>query len=81
MTFDFESLRAHLERTGRLKLLPRVLAELKVREARVRVKAGRVETAHENPSLLSGARTIENGMLTDTTAKRALLEIYQKITS
>ncbi len=77
----YEQLKAHLEKTGRLKLLPRILRELKATEARELLLAPRKETAKENPSLISGWRSIENGVLTDNTGKRALLEIYQKIIS
>jgi hypothetical protein len=76
----YEDLKNHLERTGRLKLLPRVLRELKEREARAKLLAPRTETAKENPSLISGSRTFENGILTDHSGKRALLEIYQRVT-
>jgi hypothetical protein len=78
MTYD--ALRSHLERTGRMKLLPRILRELRAREARAKALAPRRETAKNNPALISGMREIKDGMLTDTTGKRALLEIYQNIT-
>ena len=78
---EFDELKAHLERTGRMKLLPQIVRELKAQEARERALAPRTETAKENPSLISGFRTIENGILTDRTGKRALLDIYQKIIS
>lgn len=77
---DIESIIAHLKRTGRMKLLPRVLREVKENEQRERLTAPRTETAKENPALISGFRTIENGILTDRTGKRALLEIYQNVT-
>jgi hypothetical protein len=77
----YEALHKHLEETGRLKLLPRILRELKRDEERKRELKGRKETAKENPSLISGWRFIENGILTDRTAKSALIEIYQKITA
>ena len=80
-TLTYEKLVAHLTRTGRLKLLPRVLSDLRVRLARAKKLAPRKETAKENPSLISGWRTLENGTLTDTTGKRALVEIYQNITN
>ncbi len=79
MTFD--TLITHLERTGRKKLLPQILRELKQREASERARNMKKETAHENPSLISGWRAVEDGVLTDTTGKRALLEIYQKVIS
>ena len=81
MIKDFDAFLAHLKRTGRMKLLPQVLRELKEEEARERLGAERVETAAEHPALISGSRSIKDGVLTDTTGKRALLEIYQKITT
>lgn len=80
MIKDFPAFLAYLKRTGRMKLLPRVLSELKEKELYVEKRGPRRETAEENPSLISGWRTLENGMLTDHTGKRALLDIYQKIT-
>lgn len=80
MIKDIEAFIAHLKRTGRLKLLPQVLRELTEAKTRERLTAPRTETADTNPSLISGSRTLENGKLTDTTGKRALLEIYKKIT-
>ncbi|MEJ0053176.1 MAG: hypothetical protein WDN10_00410 [bacterium] len=77
----YETLVEHLKRTGRMKLLPRILRELKMKEARARKLAPRKETAEESPALISGSRSIENGILTDTTGKRALLEIYKKVTA
>jgi F0F1-type ATP synthase delta subunit len=77
---DVEAFIAHLKRTGRMKLLPSVLRELKQQAARARLTAPRTETAKENPSLISGSRTLADGRLTDNTGKRALLEIYKKIT-
>lgn len=78
---DAEALIAHLRQTGRLKLLPQVLAELRTMLAREKKLAPRTETAKENPALISGSRSIKDGLLTDTTGKRALLDIYQKITA
>lgn len=80
MSIGFDELKKHLERTGRVKLLPRILAELKERAAREAKLAPRKETAKENPDLISGWRTIENGVLTDRTGKRALVSIYQRAT-
>ena len=77
----YEDLKKHLERSGRLKLLPKILRELKTRAAREELLAPRKETAKENPSLISGSRTFENGILIDHTGKRALIEIYQKVTA
>lgn len=76
----YESLIAHLKRTGRLKLLPKILQELKRDEARKQKTGPRKETAKEHPELISGWRSIEQGQLIDRTGKRALIEIYQKIT-
>jgi hypothetical protein len=81
MITDADAFLGHLKKTGRLKLLPQVLMELKREEAHAKKLAPRTETAKEHPVLVSGSRTIENGILTDTTGKRALLEIYKKITS
>lgn len=78
---DINAFIAHLKKTGRLKLLPQVLRELKEAQTKERMHAPRKETAKENPALISGWRSIENGRLTDKTGKRALMEIYQKITS
>ncbi len=77
MTITFEQLKQHLERTGRLKLLPSILQELKEKTAREAKLAPKKETAQENPSLISGWRSVENGVLTDHTGKRALIEIYK----
>lgn len=77
MKVTFEELKKHLERTGRMKLLPRILQELKVKTAREAKLAPRTETAQDNPSLISGWRSIENGVLVDKTGKRALVEIYK----
>lgn len=81
MIKDYKVFREHLEKTGRLKLLPRILRELKEAEMQAKRLAPRTETAKEYPALISGSRTIENGILTDTTGKRSLLEIYKHITS
>lgn len=81
MIKNYDAFIAHLKRTGRLKLLPSVLRELRIEEARAKKLAPRRETAKENPALISGWRSLENGMLTDKTAKRALIEIYQKVIS
>jgi hypothetical protein len=79
MIKDYEKFVAHLKRTGREKLLPQVLRELKAEAVREAKRAPRTETVKENPSLLSGKRILKDGTLTDTTGKRALLEIYQKV--
>lgn len=81
MIADADAFIGHLKKTGRLKLLPQVLRELKHEEAHAKKLAPRTETAKGHPALISGSRTIEDGILIDTTGKRALLEIYKKITS
>ena len=80
MIKDYEQFIAHLKRVGRMKLLPQVLLELQREEARAKKLAPQRETATENPSLISGWRTLENGMLTDHPGKSALIDIYKKIT-
>lgn len=79
MIQNYEAFVAHLKRTGRLKLLPAVLRELDRGAAHAKKFAPRKETAADNPSLVSGWRTIEDGLLTDHTAKSALIDIYKKI--
>jgi hypothetical protein len=79
MITDYDTFVAHLRKTGRLKLLPQVLRELREESARVKRLGAKKEMAAENPSLISGWRSIENGVLTDTTGKRALLDIYKNI--
>jgi len=79
MIQNYEEFVAHLRRTGRLKLLPQVLRELRRDEVYARKFAPRTETAAENPALISGWRTIENGVLTDNTGKGALIDMYKKI--
>jgi hypothetical protein len=79
MIRDYETFVQRLKATGRVKLLPKVLRELREAEARAKKMSGRKETAEENPSLISGWRTIENGILTDRTGKSALVDIYKKI--
>ena len=76
---EFAKLKSHLERTGRLKLLPQIVRELKREEARAAKLAPRIETAKENPALISGYREITEGKLVDKSGKRALLDIYQNI--
>ncbi len=81
MITNYTQFIAHLKRTGRLKLLPRVLRELRREEARMKNLSPKKETVAENPSLISGWRTLENGILTDHTGKSALIDIYKKITA
>jgi hypothetical protein len=78
---EYTQLVAHLKRTGRLKLLPQILRELKTQVIRAERLAPSKETAKQNPALISGWRSLEGGVLTDNTGKRALLEIYKKVTS
>lgn len=80
MIKDADQFIAHLQKTGRLKLLPQVLRELRVAEARRAKLAPKKETAQENPSLISGWRSIENGVLKDRSGKGALVDIYRNIT-
>ena len=81
MIKNYDLFIAHLKRPGRLKLLPLVLHELRSEEARAKRLSSKTETAAENPSLISGWRTLENGMLTDRSGKSALIDIYKKITA
>lgn len=81
MIKDYEAFIAHLKKTGRMKLLPSVLRELAENAAREAKIAPRTESAKENPSLISGSRTLRDGILTDRTGKRSLIDIYQKIAS
>ena len=81
MIQDYDTFIAHLRRTGRMKLLPLVLRELKVEAIREKKLSPKKETAKQNPSLISGWRQIEKGVLTDKTGKQALLDIYKKITA
>lgn len=79
MIADYDTFIAHLRATGRMKLLPEVLRELRTEAARAKKMSGKKETAKENPALISGWRSIENGVLTDRTGKRALIAIYKNI--
>lgn len=79
MIKDYGAFIAHLKRTGRMKLLPSVLRELRIEEARANKLAPRMETSVDNPSLISGWRKLENGVLTDRSAKSALIDIYRNI--
>ncbi|MSU74442.1 hypothetical protein EXS57_01540 [Candidatus Kaiserbacteria bacterium] len=81
MIADYATFIAHLKRTGRLKLLPQVLRELREEEATAKRLSSRKEMAADNPSLISGWRQIENGVLTDHSGKAALLDMYKKITA
>lgn len=80
MIANYDAFIAHLKRTGRLKLLPTVLRELRTEQVRERARAPRKETVRENPALVSGWRAIEDGKLTDHSGKGALIEIYRNVT-
>jgi hypothetical protein len=79
MIKDYGAFIAHLKRTGRMKLLPRVLRELRREEAHAKRTAPKRETSADNPSLISGWRTLEGGTLTDHTGKSALIDMYRNI--
>lgn len=98
----FESLKAQLSATGRLKLLPRILFELRSLSSRKGAMAPLVEAASEsgkaealkgakeagidvqtvvvNESLISGWRAQKEGLLVDRSGKRALIDLYRRIT-
>lgn len=80
MITDYDQLIAHLKQTGRMKLLPRVLAELKAEATHREKLAPRRETATENPALISGWRAMHDGRLEDHSGKGALVEIYRNVT-
>ena len=80
MIANYESFIAHLKRTGRIKLLPEVLRELQTEAARQSKLISKKETVMQNPSLVSGWRSIEDGKLTDRSGKGALIAIYRNIT-
>lgn len=94
---------AHLKKTGRAKLLPGIVRELKRENARAEKLAPVLEVASHkdekaakdllkkegievvntvvNPSLIRGWRARAHGLLWDHSAKRALTDIYKKITN
>lgn len=94
---------AHLESTGRVKMLPQILRRLKALAARRAALAPEVEVAHEhdahaalqaaaaegieakhakvNAALIAGWRGQAGDRLVDRSAKAALVNIYQKVTS
>ncbi len=78
---DAERLIKHLKDTGRIKLLPQILKEVRKNTLRQKRTVGGTETAKENPSLVSGFRTVQKGILHDATAKNALIQIYRNIIS
>jgi len=59
---DFAAIHAHLKRTGRLKLLPQILRELKVREARSKTVGAIVEVAHAGESAHALAEAAKHGI-------------------
>ena len=94
---------AHLKSTGRVKMLPAILRQLRTIAARRRALAPVVEVAHEkeaaralrdaaaagivakhvhiNTALIHGWRARSGSQLVDRSAKRALIDIYQKVTA
>ncbi len=96
-----DTLVAHLKETGRLKLLPRILLELKRLDARASALTNILEVASEkevaqavaeakelgitvapsvNDSLVSGWRARVGSRVVDRSGKRALLDLYKRIT-
>jgi F0F1-type ATP synthase delta subunit len=96
-----ETLIAHLRETGRLKLLPRILRELKRLDARASTLSETLEVASEsekasatkeakelgitahatvNSDLVSGWRAQTGSRIIDRSGKRALLDLYKRIT-
>lgn len=93
----------HLKATGRIKLLPGIVRELKRENGRREKLAPVLEVASAseeaeakatlskegiavektvvNPSLIQGWRAQAGGLLWDHSAKRALTDIYKKITN
>ncbi len=93
----------HLKASGRMKLLPGIVRELKRENSRKEKLAPVLEVASTteeagakailskegiviektivNPSLIRGWRARANGLLWDHSAKRALTDIYKKITN
>lgn len=92
---------AHLTKVGRLKLLPKILRELKKTQARHDKEWSPLEVASEkeivhaqkelekmgiktkdvqvNPSLIKGWRILQKDTLIDTSAKKALVDLYTNI--
>lgn len=97
-----DNLITHLKASGRMKLMPRILQELKALDARHTAREAHVEVAHAhdaeealrqaseagvkarttrvNHSLISGWRAHTAGTLVDRSGKRALLDIYRRVT-
>lgn len=103
MKTDYKAILEHLKRTGRMKLLPQILRELKEREVRAKALGATVEVAHAgesahalkaaralgieaehatvNASLIKGFRARSGSVFVDQSAKRALIDIYQRVTA
>lgn len=101
MINDYEKFIEYLRTTGRLKLLPKILMELKINEAKESQRRVKTEIARQddeadakkamssygietesitiNPTLISGWRILNTKKLIDGSAKRSLIEIYQKV--
>jgi F0F1-type ATP synthase delta subunit len=56
-------------------------ADTAVAQAFLAKEGVEVQTVHVNPSLIRGWRARANGLLWDYSAKRALTDIYKKITN
>lgn len=56
-------------------------ADAAVAQAFLAKEGVEVQTVHVNPSLIRGWRARANGLLWDHSAKRALTDIYKKITN
>ncbi len=56
-------------------------ADTAVAQAFLAKEGVEVQTVHVNPSLIRGWRARANGLLWDHSAKRALTDIYKKITN
>jgi len=91
----FIKLVAHLKEKGRLKILPQLLRELETQAKRKQSREPMLEVANEkvkttseagkakrvvNESLLSGWRLTTADTLIDRSGKRALIDMYRKIT-
>ncbi|MDB4992442.1 MAG: hypothetical protein JWL75_687 [Parcubacteria group bacterium] len=97
-----DTLIAHLRETGRMKLLPRILLELKRIDARAGTLMESLEVASEseiseatkeakelginanatvNKDLVSGWRARTGSRIIDRSGKRALLDLYKRITA
>ena len=92
---------AHLTTVGRLKLLPKILRELKKIDARhakewsplevaseketssaraeLKTMGIEPESVHVNPSLIAGWRILQKDTFIDTSAKKALVDLYTNI--